>query len=402
MRRRLHAVLTVLALTCLSAPPVQAEPPLGYIVVLKKGNDAVSIAQEHSGEHKAEVLHTYNHALHGYAASMTASVAREISADPRVRFVQPDRPVRLEAQAIPTGVDRVDTEASPTARLDSNDDRVDADVAVIDTGIQFDHPDLNVYTAGAKNCLEGPGAQDGNGHGTHVAGTIGALDNTDGVVGVAPGVRLWPVRVLDDSGSGTISSIICGVDHVTAHADEIEVANMSLGAAGSDDGNCGNTSRDALHQAVCASVAAGVTYTVAAGNSSTDASRRVPASYDEVITVSALADFDGQPGGKAKSTCIADRDDTLADFSNYGRDIDLIAPGTCIRSTWLKGGYQINSGTSMAAPHAAGAAALYLATHPDASPAAVKSALRAAGTSDWDAEDDPDRIKEPLLNVAGF
>ncbi|GAA2721803.1 S8 family serine peptidase [Actinocorallia aurantiaca] len=402
MRRSVPTVLATAVLAALVSPAVRADPPTGYIVVLKKGSDSASIAQQHSGEYKAEVLYTYGHALHGYAAAMTTDVAGKLAKDPRVRFVQPDRSVRLEAQTTPTGVDRVDAEASPTSGLDNVDGRVDVDVAVIDTGIQPDHPDLNVHSAGAKSCTGGTGAVDGNGHGTHVAGTIGALDNDQGVVGVAPGARVWPVQVLDDSGNGTFSSIICGIDHVTAHAGEIEVANLSLGAAGTDDGNCGNTSRDALHQAVCASVAAGVTYTVAAGNSSVDAAKRVPAAYDEVITVSALADFDGLPGGKAQSTCLTDQDDTFANFSNHGRDVDLIAPGACIRSTWLKGGYSLSSGTSMAAPHAAGAAALYKAARPSASPAAVKTALRNAGTTNWTNSDDPDGIKEKLLNVAGF
>ncbi|MEO3783245.1 S8 family serine peptidase [Actinocorallia sp. B10E7] len=399
MRRSTSAVLTAAVLSALAAPPVLADPPAGYIVVLKKGSDSVSVARQHSGEYSAKVLHTYDHALHGYAAAMTPAVAKKITEDPRVRFVQPDRSVRLEAQTVPTGVDRVDAEPRRSSGGGSAGERIDVDVAVIDTGIQSDHPDLNVHTAGAKNCTGGTGAQDGNGHGTHVAGTIGALDDGEGVVGVAPGARVWPVRVLDDSGNGTFSSIICGIDHVTAHAGEIEVANLSLGATGTDDGACGNTARDALHQAICTSVAAGVTYTVAAGNSSVDSAKHVPASYDEVITVSALADFDGLPGGKAQSTCVADQDDTFANFSNHGRDIDLIAPGACIRSTWIKGGYSTSSGTSMAAPHAAGAAARYKAAHPTASPAAVKSALQSAGTTDWNSADDPDGVQERLLNV---
>lgn len=402
MRRSLPAVLTAIALTAPAAPPVRAAAPEGYIVVLRKGTDSVSIAQEHSGKHSAKLLHTYNHALHGYAAALTEAAAKEIAGDPRVVFVQADQRVRLEAQTVPTGVDRVDAELSPTADIDTVDNRVDVDVAVIDTGIQADHPDLNVYAAGAKNCAGGVGAADGNGHGTHVAGTIGALDNGDGVVGVAPGARMWPVRVLDDSGNGTFSSIICGVDHVTANADKIEVANMSLGAAGTDDRDCGRTNRDALHQAVCASVAAGVTYAVAAGNSSVDSAKRVPAAYDEVITVSALADFDGKPGGRTASTCVADDDDSLANFSNHGRDVDLIAPGACIRSTWIKSGYQVSSGTSMASPHVAGAAALYKAAHPSATPSAVRTALISAGTGEWNAGDDPDGVKEPLLNVRTF
>ena len=244
---------------------------------------------------------------------------------------------------------------------------------------------------------------DCNGHGTHVAGTIGALDNTIGVVGVTPGARIWPVRVLNPAGSGAWSSVICGIDYVTAHASEIEVANMSLGGSGSDDGNCGRTNNDALHQAICASVAAGVTYAAAAGNESDDAANHVPAAYDEVITVSALADFNGLPGGGAAATCRSDVDDTLADFSNFGADVDLIAPGVCILSTWKGGKYNTISGTSMATPHVTGGAALYKSTHPGASPASVKSALQEAGTTDWTwPSQDPDGVQEKLLNVATF
>jgi subtilisin family serine protease len=277
---------------------------------------------------------------------------------------------------------------------------VDVDVAVIDTGVDLDHPDLNVYTAGAKNCSTGRSADDGNGHGTHVSGTIGALDNDLGVVGVAPGARIWPVRVLNRSGSGSTASVVCGIDYVTAHASEIEVANMSLGGGGSDDGNCGINNNDAMHRAICASVLAGVTYAVAAGNESDNAANHVPAAYDEVITVSALADFNGLPGGGAAATCRADVDDTFADFSNFGADVDLIAPGVCILSTWKGASYNTISGTSMATPHVAGGAALYKSTQPAASPAAVKAALQAAGNLNWTG--DPDGTKEPLLNVDIF
>ena len=157
-----------------------------------------------------------------------------------------------------------------------------------------------------------------------------------------------------------------------------------------------------MHKAICNSVAAGVTYVVAAGNSAVDASTFTPAAYDEVITVSALADFDGKPGGLGAATCRSDVDDTFASFSNYGADVDIIAPGVCIYSTWLLGGYNTISGTSMAAPHVAGAAALWKSTHPSATPAQVKAALLSAGTTNWNNSDDPDGIKEPLLNVSTF
>jgi subtilisin len=273
---------------------------------------------------------------------------------------------------------------------------VNVDVAVLDTGIDLAHPDLVV--AGGRNCASGKSYADGNGHGTHVAGTIGAKDDANGVVGVAPGARLWAVRVLNNNGSGSWSSIICGVDWVTANAGTIEVANMSLGGTGTDTG-CND---GGMHRAICNSVARGVTYAVAAGNESDDARNHVPAAYDEVITVSALADFNGKPGGGAAPTCRADQDDTFAAFSNFGADVDMIAPGVCILSTWRNGGYSTISGTSMATPHVAGAAGLYKSTHAGASPAQVKAALQAAGNSGWSSADDRDALKEPLLNVATF
>ena len=138
------------------------------------------------------------------------------------------------------------------------------------------------------------------------------------------------------------------------------------------------------------------------GNASADASNFIPAGYDEVITVSALADFDGVPGGDGSPTCRSDQDDTFADFSNYGSSVDIIAPGVCIESTWKDGAYKTISGTSMASPHVAGAAARYLASNPGKSPSQVKSALQSAGNTNWDNGDDGDNQKERLLDVSGF
>lgn len=407
-----------------AAPTTSGADRSGYIVVLKDSTAPGQVAREHSQQHGAAVGHVYRYALKGYSAQMSPTAAARIADDRRVLFVQedgvafanapgdkgkpkpPDEPVddtnTTTTVELPTGIDRIDAESSPTAAIDGVENSVNVDVAVIDTGVDLDHTDLNVNTAGAKNCASGRSADDGNGHGTHVAGTIGGLDDGVGVVGVAPGARIWPVRVLNNNGSGSYSAIICGIDFVTANADKIEVANMSLGGSGSDDRNCGASNNDAMHAAICESVSAGVTYVVAAGNSAENAAGHVPASYDEVITVSALADFNGLPGGGAPATCRTDVDDTFANFSNYGADVDIIAPGVCITSTWKGGGYDTISGTSMASPHVAGGAALYKANNPTASPAQVKSALRNAGTTDWTNSDDGDSTKEPLLNVAGF
>lgn len=417
MRKSAAVAFAACAALSVGMMPAHAEPADAanvetgdYIVVLEQGADAPTLAQQAVQGLGAEVTNVFRTALNGYSATLTHEAKERLEADPNVAYVQEDKEVRTfaqpapQAQVTPTGIDRSEADQSPTANIDGNDDRVDADVAVIDTGVDLDHPDLNVNQEGAKNCsLLGLTPDDMNGHGSHVAGTIGALDNGEGVVGMAPGARIWPVKVLNALGVGSTSDVICGIDYVAANADQIDVANMSLGGAGTDDGNCGRTDGDAQHEAICSAVAAGVTFVVAAGNDSADAAESAPAAYDEVITTSALADFNGQPGGGAAATCREDVDDTFADFSNFGQDVDLIAPGTCIDSTWMNGGRNTISGTSMASPHVAGAAALHKATNPGDTPQQVQSALQAAGTNDWIfPSEDPDGTQEPLVNVDGF
>jgi subtilisin len=401
MRRLLLG--SVLALLVAATTPLAAAgaaPARSYIVVLRGSVGAPdAVAAEQARSRAFAIGHVYRAALKGYSAVMSAADAQALRTDPRVASVTPDQPVQLDAQSLPTGIDRVDGELSSTASGNGSGS-IDVDVAVIDTGIDPTHPDLNVV--GGINCSTGNSYNDGNGHGTHVAGTVAARDNDAGVVGVAPGARLWAVRVLNNQGFGFTSDIICGVDWVTANASTIEVANMSLSGSGTEPSGSGCATGNAYHDAICESVAAGVTYAVAAGNQHVDAATRQPAAYDEVMTISALADFDGQPGGRAAPTCRTDEDDTFANFSNFGADVDLIAPGVCILSTWKGGGYATISGTSMASPHAAGAAALYKSTHPAATPAQVKSALQAAGTANWNNADDPDGIKERLVNVSSF
>jgi subtilisin len=401
----MRRLLCLAALVALAAPlslPVTAAGAGGsgrYIVVLKNSADPAATARDHARFYGAEVSHVYRAALKGYAAVIPDARINRVRSDARVDYLSADRPVSIAAQTLPTGINRIDGELSSTISGNGSGS-VSVDVAVIDTGIDPAHPDLNVV--GGRNCSSGRSFDDGNGHGSHVAGTIAAKDDTQGVVGVAPGARLYAVRVLNNAGSGSWSSVICGVDWVTANASTIEVANMSLGGTGSEPRGTGCSTGDALHDAICRSVAAGVTYAVAAGNESDNAANHVPAAYDEVITVSALADFDGRPGGLGSSTCRSDVDDTFANFSNFGADIDLIAPGVCILSTYKRGGYATLSGTSMASPHVAGAAALYKANNPGASPAQVKTALQAAGNTNWNDIDDPDPTKEILVNVDAF
>ena len=364
-----------------------------YIVTLRSG-DPASVAARHAKKHGAAVTHLYVAALRGYSARLSPANAARIARDPEVATIVQDRYAGITAQVVPPGIDRVDADLSSAVAGDARG-AVNVDVAIIDTGIDARHRDLDVV--GGVNCVPGNrSSDDANGHGTHVAGTVAARDNRTGVVGVAPGARLWAVRVLNSQGQGTWSSIICGIDWVTAHADTIEVANMSLGGS-AGEGSC---SDGGMRAAICRSVSAGVTYVVSAGNSAADARYFAPESFDEVITVSAIAEFDGKPGGLGSPQFPYGDDDTFAFFSNYGADVDLTAPGVCVLSTWRGGGYNTISGTSMASPHVAGAAAAYIAGHPGSSPAQVKAALLAGGTDDWTG--DPDSTKEPLVNASSF
>jgi len=401
MRHRLLVVVAVAAIAGGLGVTAGARgaPPGRYIVVLKDSvASPASVAHTHAKAQHAQVGFVYSAAIKGYSATLSSAAVGALRTDPSVAAVLPDREVHLAAQTLPTGINRVDGELSSTVSGNGSGS-VNVDIAIIDTGIDTNHPDLNVVGGVACN---GAGYEDRNGHGTHVAGIAAARDNGAGVVGVAPGARLWAVRVLSASGSGSWSNVICGVDWVTRNVGRIEVANMSLGGSGSEPSGAGCATGDALHDAICRSVAAGVTYAVAAGNAAVNARGAVPAAYDEVITVSALADFNGRSGGGAAATCRSDTDDTFANFSNFGSDVDLIAPGVCILSTYSGDGYRTLSGTSMASPHVAGAAALYKSTHPTASPSQVKSALRSAANLNWNNVDDHDRVKEPLLNVDAF
>jgi subtilisin len=391
-------------------PSAKADPTDRWIVVYNDDTD-LKTANGRARGRGISMDRRYSKALKGYAAKLNAKQLAQVKADPDVAFVAQDAVIRAQEQTIPRGVRRVDATRSTTARINSVDERVNADVAIFDTGIDKAHPDLNVV--GGYNCSSATRSAwgDGNGHGTHVAGTVGALDNGTGVVGVAPGVRLWAVRILGSDGAGLVSWYVCGMDWIAGQRDPadpsrplIEAVNMSVAKSGSDDRNCGYTNKDAMHKAICRLVGAGVTVIAAAGNNSFSASRLIPASYNEVITVSALADTDGIAGGSGGDSCYSwgsyDTDDTFANFSNYGADVDLIAPGKCIWSTLPGNRYGYSSGTSMAAPHATGAAALWLSTRPGRTPAQAKAALEAAATLDWRTSTDPDGTPDRLLNVA--
>jgi subtilisin len=386
MSRPLFIAAAVLLIACVGAASGGSAPPLErYIVVLHENTDAAAVANEHRGRHGLLPSHVYRSALTGYAAEVPPGRVEALRADPRVDFLSPVYELEAFAQTLPTGVDRIEGDASSTVSGDFAGVVASPGVAVIDTGIDPSHPDLNVV--GGVNC-SGRGKSneyaDYDGHGTHVAGTAAAKDNGVGVVGVAPGAPLYAVRVLARNGRNSTAEAACGIDWVTQNAAKIKVANMSLGYTtyhrwvGSDDGNCGRTNNDAMHLAICRSVEAGVTYVVAAGNAATDLKGTAPAAFDEVLTVTAMADFDGRAGGGAPSTCRVETDDAAAVFSNYTSEgnaapnLDaphtIAAPGVCIYSTDRSGRYSTKSGTSMASPAVTGAVALCLSPRPDGTP----------------------------------
>lgn len=403
MKPIVRSALVALALLLVLAPSTMAAPPAqeGYIVVL---HDDVGppgrVAREIADQVGGDVGFIYEHALRGFSIRLPPQAVAALERNPHVKYVETDYERHAFAQEIPTGIQRIFADTNSSIDIDGSDDyRVDVGVAVIDTGIDFQHPDLNV--AGGVNCTSSiffpscvAGGDDDHYHGTHVAGTIGALDNGDGVVGVAPGARLYAVKVLNKRGSGYSSWIIAGIDWVAANAYKIEVANMSLGGAGYSQ---------AEYDAIQGAVEKGVAFAVAAGNEDDDANNYSPSAFDNVLTVSALADFDGEPGYLGRPTCRDDQDDTLADFSNWGPEVDIAAPGVCILSTYPleKGGYGTISGTSMASPHAAGALALLAsANNPgdETDVYALYNQVIDAGNYIW-TDDSGDTTKEALLDV---
>jgi subtilisin len=371
-------------------------------IIVFRANGRPGNMPEFARANGLQITDEYQYALNGIAACVPAGRLNALSRNPNVAYVEENRLVTIDAQTVPTGLGRSFASTNPSLDIDGVDDnRVDVDVAIIDTGIDWQHPDLNVV--GGINCAQGNPNRarcSGNGddnhyHGTHVAGTVAALDNGIGVVGVAPGARLWAVKVLNAQGSGYTSWIVAGIDWVAARSATIEVANMSLGGAGYSQ---------AEYDAIQGAVNRGIAFAVSAGNSDANASGYSPASFNNVLSVSALADFNGLAGGGASSTCRADQDDTLADFSNWGSAVDIAAPGVCILSTYPieQGSYGTISGTSMASPHVAGALAI-LASRNNVSNAAGVSTLYSqvinAGNLNW-TDDSGDGIKERLLDVS--
>ncbi|HEU0113925.1 MAG TPA: S8 family serine peptidase, partial [Thermomicrobiales bacterium] len=348
-----------------------------YIVeVSPHGPDPGDVADRLTKSLGIAVSHVYRHGFIGFAANIPPNQVDAVKAAKNVRSVEPDEPVTVDgapsggpfapcsdagdvgSQQVPTGICRIQADKNATANIDGVDDRVNASVAVVDTGIDQDAAnwDLNVQSGGIDCTGGNDQMRDGFGHGTHVAGTIGALDNHVGVVGVAPGVRIWSVKVFDDNGKGSVRTILCGLNWVldqAANGNKMDVVNMSLATKPKnqpvDDRHCGKKAHDAFQKGVCRVVKAGITVVVAAGNDHANTQFVKPGAYRQAIAVAALSDSDGTPA-----------DDRFAGFSNYGKPIDLAAPGDNILSLYpsdLSGGSmeQFLSGTSMAAPHVTGA-----------------------------------------------
>jgi subtilisin family serine protease len=318
----------------------------------------------HQGKAKGDGKHATSEGKHKHKHKHKHKNKHKAKKKKKKKNSQPFQP-----QITPTGVLRIAATQNPQAGINGDGGDIDVDVAVLDTGIG-PNPDLNIQSG--LSCV-GSGTSDADGHGTHVSGIIGAMDNNINTVGVAPGARLHPVKVLDNNGVGSYSTIICGLDWVLQNASTVDVVNMSLGGFSAGPTTCAD---DPLHLAVCNVVNAGIPVIVAAGNEGMDAANDFPANFDEVITVAAFSDYNGEPGGGAPPTCdVDDLDDSFASYSNFGPTVDIIAPGSCITSTWNNNGIQTISGTSMATPYVTGAAALFLASHPDATPAQVRAYL---------------------------
>lgn len=330
-----------------------------YIVVLKDTvKDPGAVAREHANNHNAKVHLVYKRALKGYAATLSPGRLNALQNDKRVAFVEADGIATTVATQTgsPWGLDRIDQRLLPLSNsftYTANGSGVNT--YVIDTGIRASHNDFGGRVVGGYDAVDGSlPAADCNGHGTHVAGTVGGAK-----YGVAKDSNLIAVRVLDCAGSGYWSWIIAGIDYVTSHHQpgQPAVANMSLGGGVST----------ALDNAVKNSIASGVTYVIAAGNSNADACKSSPARVPEAITIGAT-----------------DRSDARPSWSNWGSCVDFFAPGVDIASTWHTGDTASNtiSGTSMASPHVAGVASQYLQNNPGATPQQVRSALYNKTTKD--------------------
>ena len=359
-----------------------------FVKLDKEPAEVAAFATALADELNFDLVHTYDNASEGFAARFPAFLSEDIQRIDGVAYVigdedverlppeeQPGEPVDdpvdlLDGDEIPPSILRVGgAYGGPLAGIE---------VAVVDSGVDAAHPDLNVVAdidlVAQSGGRAAPGG-DPNGHGTHVAGTIGAKANNDGVAGVAPGVKVHAVRVLDAAGSGYWTDIVAGLEYVLEHP-EIRVVNLSLGGPLYDG-------PDPLRDAVQRLEDAGVVVVIAAGNEAQDTNNVAPAGYDLGIVVSA---YDAEGG-----------DNGFAGFSNFGDAVDIAAPGVDIPSTYPGGTYTTMSGTSMATPLVAGAAVAYLAQNPDATPADVRRALVSTGEDGYAGQGG--KHPEPLIDI---
>jgi subtilisin family serine protease len=331
--------------------------------------------QSFEGAHGFRAEQVYSAAVRGFSARLTAEQIRELENNPLVAYVEPDVTMYINQQVLPYGIDRVDADISSTLAGNGSGSVTSVRVFIIDTGVGT-HADINKvnhlnFTGDGNN-------NDCNGHGTHVAGTVAARDNTSDVVGIVPGAPVTGVKVLGCDGSGSTSNIIKGIDWVTANAVKPAVANMSLG------GGISTTLDDAVRR----SAASGVFYALAAGNSATNACNTSPARAGA-----------GTNNGIA-TVAATDRNNAEASFSNFGSCVDIWAPGVDTLSTRLGGGTTRLSGTSMASPHVAGCAALILSRNPTATPASVESTLKSQALGFGTVSKDGRAIR--IANVRNF
>lgn len=421
--------------------PGEIAPGRYFVRFRQSVRDPAGVAQELGQRHGFQVGHVYRYTLRGMAIRVSspaeARILNALRRDPRVESLGHDRYAGLFAQVVPKGVDRINAEPGVVAN-----NAFSIRVAIVDTGLDFAHLDLaanidfdsSVDCAffGFGLCFTGAGDDD-NGHGTMVGGIVAALNDGTDAVGVAYFSDLISVKVLDSTGAGYFTDIIAGLDYIRSLNGSpttfVHVANMSLGArcAVCTDNSTDPTIR-AFHDSVRALVASGTTVVVAAANDGADAFDTVPASFDEVVTVSALADSDGQPGGLGPALVLTGRppmpDDSFANFSNFGVDIDVLGPGVAETSLKMGGGLTTGSGTSFSSPHAAGVAAVFVRDRLDKglglpTPGTVRQALietgechegsggvfhGTAGCAEvWPG--DPDGLAEPLVrgdNIRNF
>ncbi len=358
-----------------------------YLIKLdKEPAEVVTTVNNIAEVFELEPIHIFEQATQGFQVDLPIGVADEIASWDEVEYIVIDNPdtytpppdweePELGDDEVPEGITRIGGAVTSVSFSG-------VAVAVIDTGVDLDHPDLNVvggYDVVGSADGGDNGGDDGHGHGTHVAGTIGAIADGSGVAGVAPGIDIYAVRVLDDNGSGTYGNIIAGLEWVLAQQD-VRVVNMSLGGAGDPSSNV------MLEDAIQAALDAGIVVCIAAGNDATDTAGFIPAGYDMGIVVSAYDAYGGDNG--------------FAYFSNYGDAVDITAPGMTITSTYPDGEYAALSGTSMATPHVAGAAAAYVAKHPALGPDEVLADMLATAEDGMTGQGG--EHPEPMIDVAAL